>query len=281
MAQISRPCDGCGTPILRTGKTAPIRRYCDADCRPRCSVDGCSKPRHGLTYCSAHHTRAVRYGDPTAPLLRGKNHGPCSVVDCENPSRNSGLCVSHYSRTRVKRPKAVAATPLRVWAELDQPCVVCGQTVPRGGGRRKHCSGACQALDSAHRGQRPTELVCDFCSKAFTLTRDRTGRMQRVDTKWCPDCGRDSPEVARFRRYKVTKQQYDEAMARGCELCGALKPLHVDHDHACCPANKYSCGACVRGFICGPCNRGLGLFFDNADALDRAAAYLRRDRSMP
>ena len=32
---------------------------------------------------------------------------------------------------------------------------------------------------------------------------------------------------------------------------------HIDHYHGCCPG-RYSCGKCIRGLLCGPCNVGLG-----------------------
>jgi hypothetical protein len=34
----------------------------------------------------------------------------------------------------------------------------------------------------------------------------------------------------------------------------------VDHDHGCCPIKGKSCGKCVRGILCGPCNKALGVF---------------------
>lgn len=50
-----------------------------------------------------------------------------------------------------------------------------------------------------------------------------------------------------------------------CEICKREANLHVDHNHV---NNK------IRGFICGSCNRGLGLFQDNPVALREAANYL-------
>lgn len=97
MAQTSRPCKGCGEPIYRTAPVAPIPHYHGPECRPRCSVEGCEKPRHGNVYCSAHHTRWKRYGDPLAPLERRPNEGPCGVDGCLQPMRKTGLCASHYS----------------------------------------------------------------------------------------------------------------------------------------------------------------------------------------
>lgn len=49
--------------------------------------------------------------------------------------------------------------------------------------------------------------------------------------------------------------------------------LAVDHDHSCC-AGKTSCGKCVRGLVCGPCNDVLAHFRDDPDLFARGAAYL-------
>ena len=100
MAQTSRPCMGCGEPIYRTGKTAPIKHYHGPECRPRCSVDGCDEPTHARGMCSAHATRAARYGDPLTPPRRGKNEGICGVEGCDQPMRKRGWCAGHYSQWR-------------------------------------------------------------------------------------------------------------------------------------------------------------------------------------
>jgi hypothetical protein len=50
-----------------------------------------------------------------------------------------------------------------------------------------------------------------------------------------------------------------------CHICRKETRLTVDHDH--------STGV-IRGFLCNPCNRGLGDFLDNPESLRRAIAYL-------
>jgi hypothetical protein len=48
-----------------------------------------------------------------------------------------------------------------------------------------------------------------------------------------------------------------ESQDRACAGCHTPMPdekLEVDHDHACCPG-KRSCGRCVRGLLCHPCNK--------------------------
>jgi hypothetical protein len=53
-----------------------------------------------------------------------------------------------------------------------------------------------------------------------------------------------------------------------CELCGrppGAKALAADHDHT---------TGLFRGWICGGCNRGIGLLQDNAALIHKAADYV-------
>lgn len=205
----------------------------------------------------------------------------CSIEGCDRPSRKRGWCTSHYSQWhRTGEAKPFAYT----WAN-EPNCLVCGE--PNGEHRsRKFCSAGCQQAYTRTGGDRPESFVCGFCQKLFSLRRrTASGRLQRIDTVWCPDCGRDSPDVQRFKRYGITREQYEAATAQGCRICQRKdRKLHVDHDHACCPmrgGNGRTCGQCIRGLICGPCNRGLGLFGDDSEALVRAAEYLRNPSWLP
>ena len=76
------------------------------------------------------------------------------------------------------------------------------------------------------------------------------------------------------REYGITCEDYD-AMYHyqhgRCGICGVhqneiVGRLHVDHDH--------STGD-VRSLLCGPCNRGLGMYYDDPELLEIAAEYLR------
>jgi hypothetical protein len=75
-----------------------------------------------------------------------------------------------------------------------------------------------------------------------------------------------------------------------CEICGAdLLERHrqpgggkvsavlvVDHDHMCCPVDRYSCGKCVRGLLCRTCNMALGLLYESSETARSLAAYLEK-----
>ena len=75
--------------------------------------------------------------------------------------------------------------------------------------------------------------------------------------------------------YGMTVEDYDALLSLqggSCAVCDTAPPegkrLHVDHDHACCPGER-SCGQCVRGLLCGPCNRLLGWVERRRETIDR------------
>ena len=79
------------------------------------------------------------------------------------------------------------------------------------------------------------------------------------------------------KTYDITLDEYEELLTKQggvCAICGQEskdtgKPLAVDHDH--------TTGE-VRELLCGPCNRGLGLFEDRVELLLKAAAYLNKHK---
>jgi len=87
----------------------------------------------------------------------------------------------------------------------------------------------------------------------------------------------------RDRKYGLAPGQFDEMLVQQGKRCAVCaedfqdRTPHVDHDHRCCP-DSGSCGACVRGLLCGPCNQGLGNFRDDPMRLLGAIAYLGIER---
>lgn len=259
---LDRTCARCHSPVTRKSGKGAWPKYCSDECRrptKRCRT--CNKAL-GLTLGNKYIGQAKYCSDDCKPR--------CEAPGCEHPQRGR-WCAKHADRGRKGH-------------DFDGPnwtseweCVVCGTEVQRNSGRRKHCSAACQVADSRHKGARPKNATCQLCRRQFSLLRRMSdGRIQRTDTKWCRQCGRDSPDVKRFIRYGITPEVYDDAMKRGCSICGRTdRKLHVDHDHNCCHARKFRlCGKCNRGLICGSCNRALGMLGDDPNVIRNAARYL-------
>ena len=91
--------------------------------------------------------------------------------------------------------------------------------------------------------------------------------------------------AGRVARMGLTVAEYNTlGVGQGwvCAICKGENPggngrWHIDHDHACCPRTNAwlkSCGECVRGLLCAPCNMGLGMFKDSLERLTAATAYL-------
>lgn len=81
-----------------------------------------------------------------------------------------------------------------------------------------------------------------------------------------------------LRRYNLTEALFDailKAQGHACGMCNEPftdgHAIFIDHDHACCPDKKSSCGECVRGLLCLGCNTALGQI---ERKYDMARAYL-------
>lgn len=78
------------------------------------------------------------------------------------------------------------------------------------------------------------------------------------------------------RKYGITPERYEEILASQGGLCAICfrKPddprgfrPHLDHDHE---------TGHVRGILCRPCNKGLGMFADQLAVLRSAVEYLEK-----
>lgn len=82
--------------------------------------------------------------------------------------------------------------------------------------------------------------------------------------------------------YNITVEEWNILLKSQNYLCAICKSpyseqrerLSVDHDHSCCVNNK-SCGKCIRGLVCQPCNKMLGFARDSTIILQSAIDYLK------
>lgn len=187
--------------------------------------------------------------------------------------RRSTSCKVCDSARLKARAEAIAARP-KVWTD-EKKCPSCAEVRPRaefGANRRSpdglahSCKECTRARDARWRKANPES------------TKKNRAKLARLYAE----------EPDRYLNYRyqslygITLAEYEAMLAAqdgGCAICGHVPSgdeprLAVDHDHRCCPTKKKSCGACVRGLLCGNCNRGIGYFQDRADLLQRAAHYL-------
>ena len=75
-------------------------------------------------------------------------------------------------------------------------------------------------------------------------------------------------------KYGITLLEYNkQVMLRNnlCDICNKYNScLHVDHCHI---TNR------VRGYLCGSCNRGIGLLKDSAEVCYKAYKYLEANEA--
>jgi hypothetical protein len=76
-------------------------------------------------------------------------------------------------------------------------------------------------------------------------------------------------------KYGLTQEEWDalfDGQGRRCATCRTSKlkgkaKWHTDHCHT---------SGVVRGILCGPCNKALGLLDDNTSTLSNAISYLNK-----
>ena len=113
----------------------------------------------------------------------------------------------------------------------------------------------------------------DVRSKNGKTGRCRECAKRQTNKHWSSLSDREKLRRKIVYYYHLTLEQYDALLdiQQGvCAVCKTSDPgprgWHIDHDHQCCPKDSRSCGRCVRGLLCGRCNRWLGYYEELADS---------------
>jgi hypothetical protein len=201
----------------------------------------------------------------------------CAGPECDRPAKCRGFCPAHYQQWRTR--KGVPLTPVRAYAGNG------------GVGLVKACSFPGCARPLKARG---------MCHRHWIHLRKygeaREIRALNLVGRTCGIAGCAEPATAKLRcpkhlqwgynlsRFGITLEDFvrmSEEQGGVCAICGGVnangKALSVDHDHACCAGDR-SCGVCVRGLLCQPCNFATGLMRDDPDRLRAAAVYIESHR---
>jgi len=83
----------------------------------------------------------------------------------------------------------------------------------------------------------------------------------------CKDCNKKEQMTCKLamKKSKEKGEPVIPPLDTLCELCGTQNNIVYDHDHEICE---------FRGWLCDPCNRGLGQCGDNIDGLIKRLNYL-------
>lgn len=184
----------------------------------------------------------------------------CSFGPCDRPSHCKDLCKGHYNQQN----KGLELTKFSDKPRSDyQPdnistppiCAFdgCGKRIARklsGCGEHKRCK---KCLET-----KPTDQ--------FMLANSYKAH--------CKDCIGRQPA---YRLHHLTKEQYETMLEEQQGLCANPNCFAdadvIDHDHSCCP-KKRSCGKCVRGILCRPCNTAEGFLKSNPNLAIGLAEYI-------
>lgn len=254
-----------------------------------CAVEGCDRVAFCRGWCRPHYRRWAkdgRLGDPVIPAPRKG----CTVDGCDRPHLSRGYCNAHYSRWKTKGDPGAAAIQIK---DASRRCIVAGCDIKAAGHglcrthlARQNKSGSVGQAYVKHLTD-PTvrneagEKRCPSCEQwlviaEFTKCDSTPDRLY----KRCRTCTR---AATLWNSYGLTVEAFQDLLRSqggGCRICATVPEspysLHVDHDHACCNTRKKSCGKCVRGLLCSPCNTALGLLADDPVRLRAAADYLEQ-----
>lgn len=152
----------------------------------------------------------------------------------------------------------------------------------------RYCDEHATSIGYVLTGREPfAERRCVGCDQTFAAVRGKWSETSLTWHEFCGECRVLSPlSLTRLRAHHVPAETIRAWLRCGdrlpCAVCGtrlsrrsaSASPV-IDHDHTCCPGGT-SCGACIRGVTCQPCNTMVGYFeaMRRRDLFDAVAAYV-------
>lgn len=131
----------------------------------------------------------------------------------------------------------------------------------------KRCNrcGEDKTLESFHVNTRRTDGRQSFC---IACKKKNDAEYFQKNKKRIIDSRKVNKDHHRAVRYGITVDELNQLRDRydgKCWVCQEREGTDVDHCHV---------SLNVRGWLCNPCNRAIGLLRDNVETIRRAADYL-------
>lgn len=238
--------------------------------RMKCATPDCTLDVSVSGHCRKHYLRLYKAGkQPVTPQYTNPDgtRMACTQLDCDRPIKARFLCQLHYERVvRAGSPKKKRRSK---WTNPDGTRMLCltpdcDKPILSAGVCSVHYSRGWRA-DNRPKTSKP----CPVCGRTM-INRSTI-------------CGVCNQARWRYGLELDTFLSMWEPNARKCAniACGSTENLHIDHDHRCCPPDKFqgskvACGKCVRGWLCKSCNVTLGFMNESAHRLSGLIDYLNR-----
>lgn len=163
------------------------------------------------------------------------------------------------------------------------------------------CSGESRVVGSKYNGK---EKKCSKCLETKTI-ENFYKKISSSDgfNSFCKICAKEKSKGRKYgktrdqslkHRHNISEEAYKKILEEQnyvCMICKTSDPKNkhnlfvVDHDHACCNrlvnGANISCGLCIRGLLCSPCNTVLGNVRDDVSILNSMIEYLKKQPPIP
>jgi hypothetical protein len=247
-----------------------------------CIEAGCDRLVRSRNRCQRHY-EAWRKANPDLVVRRaGRWNNPdgsrmnCFAEGCDQPISTQGFCYQHYqnfwyesTRGKSKKKKYRKVTGYD-GVRKEFFCTFEGCDKP------EFNPGLC----AAHYYQKLRGEELRPIREKAECTVPGCTRQYSVKHAHRPICRTHISYAARF---SISVDRLMEILAPNvCANpgCGSKEKLCIDHDHACCPRDKfpnsqvYSCGECIRGLLCESCNHSLGRLQEDPRRIEGLLRYL-------
>lgn len=115
---------------------------------------------------------------------------------------------------------------------------------------------------------------CRECNKEYNREHYKNNKEKYISKAKAYKLSKGS---AQAYRHGLTAEVLDAMIGRyqgKCWICKKRDGVVVDHDHFCCNTKDGSCGKCVRGILCRPCNTAIAILGDDEVGITNALDYI-------